>query len=128
MRCAVQILHFWTTGKSGKLTSESEMVAADSVTLSHTNQEAVPGPGDLQVLSEFDASAASLSHVSKRLCIKDGIPGITFLIDTGADVFIVSASASQKEMEPSGPCLYAANHSSIKTYGIEEITVSLNLR
>lgn len=69
-----------------------------------------------------------LSHVSKRLCIKDRITGITFLVDTGADVSILPASSRQKKLEPSGPVLYAANHSSIKTYGIKSITVSLNLR
>lgn len=71
------------------------MVTADSLASSHPNP-------NIQVMSERDAPAAALCHVSKRL-IKHRITGITFLVDTGADVSILPASARQKMLEPSGP-------------------------
>ena len=48
-----------------------------------------------------------------------------FLVDSGADVSVFPASASQRKL-PSAKCLLAANGSSIKTFGRRNIFLSFN--
>lgn len=53
---------------------------------------------------------------------------IQFLIDSGADVSIIPASIYRKTKQPDTYKLFAANNTTINTYGIQIISVDLGLR
>lgn len=51
-----------------------------------------------------------------------------FLVDTGADISVISRSVLTKRHTPEEFKLYAANGSSINTYGEKLLTLNLGLR
>ena len=59
---------------------------------------------------------------SARLHLKDQNSGLTFLIDTGADVSVVPRPKDW-EIKPSSFTLFAANMTPIHTYTVEVLTV-----
>ena len=60
------------------------------------------------------------------LCARDHITGTTYLIDTGADVFIFPiTTAERKTMTPAQPLL-AASNTSIKAWGTKKLSITLN--
>lgn len=65
-------------------------------------------------------------QTTNRLFIKDQSTGKTFLIDTGADISVVPVT--NRKNIPDNYTLFAANGSTINTYGVELITPSLGLR
>lgn len=62
-----------------------------------------------------------------RLFLTDRSTGTTYLVDTGADVSVIPPSFQQKR-HPTDSQLFAANGSSIKTYGERLLTVDFGLR
>ena len=75
------------------------------------------------------ATVATLAaeHKSSRLFIFDRRSHIKFLIDTGSDISVLPANR-YKHLKPSGPQLYAANGSIIRTYGQKLVKLDLELR
>lgn len=65
---------------------------------------------------------------STRLFITDTTTNIEYLIDTGADISIIPATAKQKLNKPDDYKLYTANSTTINTYGKKIETVNLGLR
>lgn len=63
---------------------------------------------------------------SKRLMIRDNDSHIQFLIDTGSDVSILPCKPKTKQAN--NLKLFAANNTTIDTYGERTITINLNLR
>ncbi|XP_073986102.1 uncharacterized protein [Rhodnius prolixus] len=71
-------------------------------------------------------ASSGIEESRRRLYIRDKRSGLYFLIDTGAAVSVVPPSSLQKR----NPCdfnLYAANGSTIKTYGERAGTLDLGL-
>lgn len=66
--------------------------------------------------SPIVATAASLHDSLLFLC--DSLSSHWFLVDTGAEISILSATGLDTHIGESGPTLKAANGSSIKTYGV----------
>lgn len=64
----------------------------------------------------------------KRLTIIDRKTKIPFLVDTGADASILPRRCVTKHSNKTDKVLYAANQSSIKTYGEVNMTLDLGLR
>lgn len=64
---------------------------------------------------------------SKRLIVMDRKSGIRFLIDTGADVSVIPHHIA-KPTKSSNITLYAANNSTIKTYGEIQLSIDIGLR
>lgn len=64
-----------------------------------------------------------------RLSVYDKDNGLSFLVDTGANVSLIPVTYKQKH---SGKCLdyklFAANNSEIKTYGTRTLNINLRLR
>lgn len=54
--------------------------------------------------------------------------GTTFLVDTGADLFVLPKSFSKQRKNATNLSLFAANGSRIKTYGNLELELNLSLR
>lgn len=71
-----------------------------------------------------------MPFISRRLCIKDKINGLTFLIDTGADLSVIPFNffSSGKQKPESEFLLSAPNGSSNETYGFKLLNVDLGLR
>ncbi|GFR33410.1 transposon Ty3-G Gag-Pol polyprotein [Trichonephila clavata] len=69
----------------------------------------------------------SLPKESRRLFIRDRTTNISFLVDTGSDVSLITANAYQKR-NASQQTLFAANSSSINVYGQKTLTLNFNLR
>lgn len=65
---------------------------------------------------------------NKRLAISDKRNGITYLIDTGADISVIPRKMMRGKLTPVDYQLYAANSTIIKTYGSTTQTVDLGLR
>lgn len=78
----------------------------------------------------FATSQSTVIEVvsSHRLFIFDKQSKIQFLIDSGADVSIIPASIYRKTKQPDTYKLFAANNTTINTYGIQIISVDLGLR
>lgn len=76
-----------------------------------------------------DTQVDSVGNVaSNRLFIKDKKSGTEFLIDTGADVSVIPVKSSdQRSLSDHNP-LFAANGSTINTYGTRRLTLDLGLR
>lgn len=79
--------------------------------------------------------AASLSTVhevvnnlTRRLFIIDKNSTHNFLIDTGADISILPAAPIHKHKPPDTRVLYAANGSTIRTYGKKILAINFGLR
>uniref|UniRef100_A0A1X7V754 Peptidase A2 domain-containing protein n=1 Tax=Amphimedon queenslandica TaxID=400682 RepID=A0A1X7V754_AMPQE len=66
--------------------------------------------------------------LSSRLCnIYDPSTALRFLVDTGAEVSVITPSSLDKQCLQK-LTLQAANNSSIATYGKRSLTLNLNLR
>lgn len=63
-----------------------------------------------------------------RLFVHDRSTNQKFLIDTGSDLSIISASNSEKKKQSNDFKLFAANGTPIATFGQKLITVNLGLR
>lgn len=63
-----------------------------------------------------------------RLFIKDRNSGLNFLIDTGANISVLPVKMAEKRTRTPENYLYAANGSSIPTYGEKTVNLDLNLR
>lgn len=58
----------------------------------------------------------------------DPSSNLTFLIDTGADISVIPYDPTIHVTVDEGLVLYAANGTKIPTYGVQRLTLSLNLR
>ncbi|XP_018375211.1 PREDICTED: uncharacterized protein LOC108768977 [Trachymyrmex cornetzi] len=58
----------------------------------------------------------------------DKTTGLTFLVDTGADISILPVSRLGKPTSPAPLVLYAVNGSQVKTYGRKLLTLDLGIR
>lgn len=67
-------------------------------------------------------------EVSPRLHVTDKITGLTFLIDTGADISLLPASRSRETATAKPLILYAVNGSQVKTYGQKLLSLDLGIR
>ena len=84
------------------------------------SRESIDTPGNPQTISSLSTSTSegAMSVYCRRL-------RRAFLVDSGADVSVFPASASQKKSgNDSVKCLHAANGSSIKTFGKRKIFLS----
>lgn len=63
-----------------------------------------------------------------RLFVTDRSTGLRFLIDTGADISVIPPLPNESRRPPGKLKLFAANGSSIDTFGEKLITVDLGLR
>lgn len=88
-----------------------------------TNQAAV---GKL-VKTPTTAGIGVEAIYNNRLIVTDRQSGERFLIDTGADISVLAAKPRQKQI-PTSFKLYAANGSSINTYGEETLKLNIGLR
>ncbi|XP_064470145.1 uncharacterized protein LOC135384893 [Ornithodoros turicata] len=74
-------------------------------------------------------TASSPGPVSSRLFIlRDRIAGYRLLVDTGAEISVIPASAADRRRAHSGSNLQAANGTTIKTYGLRSLTLDLGFR
>lgn len=62
-----------------------------------------------------------------RLFVRDVKSKTRFLVDTGADLTVFPVSPSQRSQPPSNLILYAANQTTIKTFGTKSLTIDLGL-
>lgn len=67
----------------------------------------------------------STDHIQSRLIITDINSGIQFLVDTGSDVSVLPGHSKLKS---SLPKLFAANNTSIDTFGEKTLNLNLGLR
>lgn len=67
-----------------------------------------------------------MANISRRLVVLDPTTKQKFLIDSGSDISILPKSHCRTP--PTTLVLYAANGTTIKTYGYKRLTVSLGLR
>lgn len=72
-------------------------------------------------------AATTIDAISSRLFIKDKSTKLKFLVDSGADVSVIPPRYIDQKSK-SDIKLYAANNSSIKTYGIRTIVLDLGLQ
>ena len=76
-----------------------------------------------------DATGAEVSEIAKnRLFIKDLSTGFHFLIDTGANVSVLPVRRTEKGKQKPTNHLYAANGSSIPSYGERSLVLNIGLR
>jgi len=66
--------------------------------------------------------------ISPRLHVADRTTGLTFLLDTGADVSLLPLSAARCGRVATPFLLYAVNGSRVQTYGDKLMTLNLGLR
>lgn len=66
------------------------------------------------------------SNLSKRLHVRDNNTVLTFLIDKGSDLSIISAN-SQDKSNASNYVIYAAKNLQINTFGKRSLLVDLHL-
>ena len=82
---------------------------------------AFPGTSTGKRARRTPVASGSLSSISSfnsgSLSICDSESGTTFLVDSGADVSVLPATAQDRRCLPSGRSLVAANGTSICTYG-----------
>ena len=64
-------------------------------------------------------TGANRSH----LFLLDEVSGKKFLVDTGAEMSVIPTTREDERTRPLGPCLSAANGSSIKTYGTRTLPI-----
>ncbi|UYV84625.1 hypothetical protein LAZ67_X002882 [Cordylochernes scorpioides] len=82
---------------------------------------------NLAVEAATNSTAGYIEPCRKyRLFVFDKISKLKFLVDTGADVSIIPATAQFKQ--ESDYKLYAANGSKIKTFGVKILNLDLGLR
>lgn len=78
----------------------------------------------------YAADGSCISH-HNRLTVCDKTSGMTFLIDTGANVSVIAVDKNRLRKYNSDKWkfnLYAANGTLIKTYGIRTLSLNLGLR
>ncbi|VUZ43954.1 unnamed protein product [Hymenolepis diminuta] len=66
-------------------------------------------------------------HSSNRLSLQDRNPGISYLIDSGAEISILPSTSTDRTPSNHPPILAATNGSPIKTYGQKSIALGLGL-
>ena len=74
------------------------------------------------------ATSAAGRPKSRLFFVKDRTSGVSFLVDTGAEVSVLPPSGPPNSHLPTGYSLQAANHSTIATYGTRSMTLNLGLR
>ena len=79
----------------------------------------------MQPISVEDCVEPGGNH---RLCIRDRLNGIRFLVDTGANVSVLPVSQFKVELSVNEYKLFAANDTEIKTYGVKTLELNLGLR
>lgn len=67
-------------------------------------------------------------HPSNRLTITDRKSGMKFLIDTGANISVISKQQRYSILQNEQYTLYAANGTKIRTYGEKTLTLDLGLQ
>uniref|UniRef100_A0A1X7UZ19 Peptidase A2 domain-containing protein n=1 Tax=Amphimedon queenslandica TaxID=400682 RepID=A0A1X7UZ19_AMPQE len=75
----------------------------------------------------IDGDRSCWPHSSRSFYIYDPSTALRFLVDTGAEVSVITPSALDKQCLQK-LTLKAANNSSIATYGKRSLTLNLNLR
>lgn len=90
----------------------------------HFQRKTPPRSGKLQ---RRTVRASSVRTASQLLHIKDPLTSRNFLIDTGAEVSILSATATEQTLPPLLQ-LHAVNGTTIPVFKRQTLTVSLNLR
>ena len=65
--------------------------------------------------------AMAAGHNTGLFFLSDKISGRQFLVDTRAEISVISATASDKRTTQGGPLLSAANGTAIKTYGSRNV-------
>src|SRR6201990_3294413 len=92
----------------------------------------VPGkPTDRLVIAVANAGPPSQPIQQRLLLIFDPLSSLNYLIDTGAQISLLpKACVSSASVSPPclGPSLYAANGSTIATYGEKSYTLDLGLK
>lgn len=83
--------------------------------------------GKLDAPSNIEAIRDGAQSQS-RLIVTDRISGIRFLIDTGADISVIPKTSGDRRTLDSECNLYAANGSTIHTYGKKVLSIDLGLR
>ncbi|GFS66176.1 retrovirus-related Pol polyprotein from transposon 297 [Nephila pilipes] len=73
-------------------------------------------------------SSGGGTKVINRLYLSHKTSKSKYLIDTGADVFVVPLDAASKHRPPTSLQLFAANGTVISTYGQRLLTLDLRLR
>ena len=73
-------------------------------------------------------AADACSSTSSRLFITDRVSNVRFLVDTGSDLCVVPRRLVSARKERTSYDLFAANGSSIPTYGWQTLTLKLGLR
>lgn len=81
-----------------------------------------------KLISQVSDEATELGASSARLFVYDNLTGRNFLIDTGADISVIPPTSRIPVENPSSLKLFAANGTTIKTYGQQRLEVSLGLR
>ncbi|XP_069754036.1 uncharacterized protein [Narcine bancroftii] len=80
-------------------------------------------PGNLPGWSLLMAEVAGQRH--SLLYLRDSVSGWRFLIDTGAQISIIPATAIVSRNQPRGPPLHAANAMAIQTYGDKTVHIQI---
>lgn len=65
---------------------------------------------------------------NRRLTIRDRKDGITYLIDTGADISVIPKGMIRGTLKPTDLRLFAVNNTEIHTYGTKTQTLDIGLR
>ena len=84
-------------------------------------------PGKLVQPACAETAASGVKN-SKRLHIKDRNSGMIFLIDTGSNISLISATRQVMSTRPSDVKVFAANDTQVLTFGEKRLTLSLGLR
>lgn len=74
-----------------------------------------------------DISQVNIKPQLNRLYVKERSSGRNFLIDTGADISVIPPTGNDKNNRSCQFTLFAANGSTIKTYGSKSATLNLGL-
>ena len=74
------------------------------------------------------ATGAAGRSLGRLFYIRDRTSGVSFLVDTGAEVSVLPPSGPPSSRRPTGFDLRAANNSAIATFGTRSLTLNLGLR
>ena len=74
------------------------------------------------------ATGAAGRSLGRLFYIRDRTSGVSFLVDTGAEVSVLPPSGPPSSRRPTGFDLRAANNSAIATFGTCSLTLNLGLR
>lgn len=84
--------------------------------------------GKLEGKSHTLAQCDFKPNNKSRLFIPDPTSKLTYLVDSGSDVCVLPYQKKSFQSNKENITLYSANGSTIKTYGVKVVTLSLNLR